>query len=55
MRQEGSPLLYSEQQADELYEGVIKALTNWLVETGAENKSGGVLGEDTLAERRLFN
>lgn len=54
MRQEGSPLLYPEQQADELYEGAIKAMANWLVETGAENKSWGVLGEDTLAERRLF-
>lgn len=54
MRQEGSPLLYPEQQADELYEGAIKAMANWLVETGAENKSWGVLGGDTLAERRLF-
>lgn len=29
-------------------------MANWLVETGAKNKSWRVSGEDTLAERRLF-
>lgn len=54
MRQEGSPLLYSEQQAIELHEGAIEVIAKWLIKTGEKDKRWGVFGENTMAERRLF-